>query len=215
MADNKAKYGIRHYASMNGSGRPPIVEGFVATAYQPALSGTDVGLSIGDPVSLLATGYYALAEDVNTDFRLFGVIAGFANVKVDSNGKARPASYYPGGTTYLTEANRTKLLIMPFGRDYWEMDVAGQAGTTYAEWIALIGLNANLEYALDTSNPDRPRAKPVLSATMATTTQAMFRAVGISKTMLNQDYSGANVKLLVQLNTGAEPAIGVAGTAGL
>jgi hypothetical protein len=104
---------------------------------------------------------------------------------------------------------------MPFGRDYWEVDVAGQAGTTYAEWIALVGLNADLEYALDTSNPDRPRAKPVLSATMATTQASNFRCVGISKTMLNQDFSGANVKLLVQLNTGSEPAIGVAGTVGL
>lgn len=215
MADNTAKYGIRHYASMSGSGRPPIVEGFVATAYQPNISATDVGLSIGDPVALLATGYYALAEDVNTDDRLFGVIAGFANVKVDSNQKSRPASYFPGGTTYTTEANRTKLLIMPFGRDIWEMDVAGQAGTTYAEWIALVGLNADLEYALDASNPDRPRAKPVLSATMATTQASNFRCVGISKTMLNQDFSGANVKLLVQLNTGSEPMLGPAGVVGL
>jgi hypothetical protein len=215
MADNTARYGFRFYASMTGGGRPPIVEGYVATAYQPNVSATDVGLSIGDPVSLLATGYYALAEDVNTDDRLFGVIAGFANVKVDSNQKARPASYYPGGTTYTTEANRTKLLIMPFGRDIWEVDCAGQAATTFAGWIALYGLNADLEYALDATNPDRPRAKPVLSATLATTQASNFRFVGISKTMLNQDLAGANVKALVQLNTGSEPMLGPAGVVGL
>jgi hypothetical protein len=215
MADNKAKYGFRFYSSMTGSPRPPIVEGYIATAYQPNVSATDVGLSIGDPVSQLATGYYALAEDVNTDDRLFGVIAGFANVKVDSNGKARPASYYPGGTTYTTEANRTKVLIMPFGRDIWEIDAAGQAGTTFAEWIALYGLNADLQYDLDVSNPDRPRAKPVLSATLATTQASNFRLVGVSKTLENQDFSGANVKLLVQLNTGSEPMLGPAGVVGL
>lgn len=215
MADNKSKYGFRFYSSMNGSPRPPIVEGYIATAYQPNVSATDVGLSIGDPVSQLSTGYYALSEDVNTDDRLFGVIAGFANVKVDANGKARPSSYYPGGTTYTTEANRTKILIMPFGRDIWEVDCAGQAATTFAGWIALYGLNADLEYALDSSNPDRPRAKPVLSATLATTQASNFRFVGISKTMLNEDLAGANVKALVQLNTGSEPAIGTAGTVGL
>jgi hypothetical protein len=215
MADNKSKYGIRFYSSMTGSPRPPVLEVYVATAYQPNVSATDVGLSIGDPVSQLDSGYYALSEDVNTDDRLFGVIVGFANVKVDSNQKARPASYYPGGTTYTTEANRTKVLVAPFGRDIWEIDAAGQAATTFAGWIALYGLNADIQYALDVSNPDRPRAKPVLSATLATTQASNFRLVGVSKTFENQDLSGANVKLLVQLNTGSEPMLGPAGVVGL
>lgn len=208
MANNTHKYGFRFYASMSGSGRPPVIEGFVASTYQ-ANVGTntdDVGISIGDPVELLTDGSFALAEDTGDVDRLFGVVVGILNAKVDSNGKARPASYLPGGTTWTTKATESRIAVMPFGRDIWEIDVdENTTATTEADYRALIGLNMQMVYVPDLSNTDRPRANPLLDIGSGLTTTQHFRLFGISKTHLNQDLTGENVKVLVQLNQGSEP----------
>lgn len=208
MADNRHKYGFRFYASMNGSGRPPAIEGFIASAYAPLINTNEsVGLSIGDPVQRLTDGSFALAGDTATSGAVpFGVIGGFSNVKLDySATKSRPASYYPSGVTYATKANETRVLVLPFGRDIWEIDHLNGANTTEAAYRALIEANADLVYVRDVSNADKPRANPYLDLTSPGSATAHFRIFGISKTQENQDLSGANVKLLVQLNEGREP----------
>lgn len=220
MADNVARYGFKFYSSSSGAGRTAAIEGFIASGYAPLVNtNQSVGLSIGDPVQRLTDGSFALAGDTTTSGAVpFGVIAGFGNVKLDySATKARPASYYPTGVTYTTKANETKVYVFPFGRDVWQIDHRNGANTTEAAYRALIEGNADLVYTRDTSNPDKPRANPQLDLTAATgfqgATSAHFRIYGISRTAENFDFSGANVKLLVQLNEGREPVFTSTGLA--
>lgn len=219
MADNRHKYGFRFYSTQSGAARPACFEGRIATAYQGSVGvgPTSVGVSIGDPVVRLGTGYYELAQDTNTSDRLFGVVMAISNAKVDANGKARAASYLPGATAYTLEETTSKILIAPFSDHIWEIDVDDAVtATTYAAYLALLGLNADFVYSPDTTNSDRPRANPLLDIASAATTAALqFRLFGISGTKENQDFSGANVKLLVQLNQGADPTIGLSGVDGL
>ena len=220
MADNRHKYGFRFYSSASGSGRPACVEALVASAYQANVGGgsTNVGISIGDPVDLLSTGFVELSNDTATRDTLWGVVMGIANAKVDANGKARPASYLPGATSYSLEETTSKLIVAPFGDNIWEIDVDdATTATTLAAYRAFVGENADFVYSPDTTNSDRPRANPVLDiSTHATTAALHFRIVGVSKTRENADFSGANVKLLVQLNQGIDPQLnGATGMAGV
>lgn len=216
MADNRHKYGFRFYASMTGVGRTAAIEGVIASGYAPLINTNEsVGLSIGDPVQKLTDGTYALAGDTTTSGAVpFGVIVGILNVKVDyAATKARPASYYPSGTTYTTKANETRVAILPFGRDLWEIDHRNGALTTEAAYRAISEHNADLVYTRDITNPERPRANPQLDLTSTGSATAHFRIFGVSKTFENQDFSGANVKLLVQLNEGREPMFTATGLA--
>lgn len=215
MADNRRRYGFRFYSSITGVGRTAAVEGFIASGYAPLINTNEsVGLSIGDPVQKITDGSYALSGDTTTTGAVpFGVIVGILNARVDSNGKARPASYYPSGTTYVTKANETRIAVLPFGRDLWEIDVRNGALTTEAAYRAISEHNADLVYTRDITNPDRPRANPQLDLTTTGSATAHFRIFGLSKTQENFDFSGANVKLLVQLNEGREPVFTATGLA--
>lgn len=217
MADNRKKYGIRFHSTQGGGGRPACIEGLVASGYAGDHGGS-VGITIGDPVDLLATGFMELTNDTATRDTLFGVVMNVANAKVDANSKARPASYLPSGTTYSLEETTSKLIVAPFSNHIWEMDVDDAVtATTLAQYRALVGNNVDMVFVRDTSNPDRPKCGPVLDiSTAATTAALMWRIVGVSKTRENQDFSGANVKLLVQLNQGFDPTLnGNTGMAGL
>jgi len=216
MADNRHKYGFRFYSSITGVGRTSAIEGVIASAYAPLINTNEsVGLSIGDPVQRLTDGTFALAGDTTTSGAVpFGVIVGFLNVKLDYSGtKSRPASYYPSGTSYSTKANETRVAVLPFGRDVWEIDHRNGALTTEAAYRAIIEHNADLVYTRDISNPDKPRADPQLDLTSTGSATAHFRIFGISKSAENVDFSGANVKLLVQLNEGREPMFTATGLA--
>lgn len=217
MADNRHKYGFRFYSSLNGVGRTAAVEGFIASGYAPLVNtNQSVGLSIGDPVERLTDGSFALAGDTTTANAVpFGVIVAFLNVKLDySATKARPASYYPSGVTYTTKANETRVAVLPFGRDIWEIDHSGGANTTEAAYRALIEQNADITYIRDTSNPDKFRANPYINFAAGNGSgTAHFRVFGISKTAENVDFTGANVKMLVQLNEGREPVFTPTGLA--
>lgn len=214
MADNNHKYGIRFYSSITGVGRPAALEFHVASGYAPVINtNVSVGLTIGDPVQLLTDGSVALAGDTTTTGAVpFGVVVGITNAKVDSNNKARPTSYYPTGTTYTTKANETRVAVIPFGRDIFEIDADDAVtATTETAYRALIGNNADLVYLLDSSNPDRRKANPMLDISTAAAATAHFRILGISKTQENKDFSGNYVKLLVQLNEGREPVFTATG----
>ncbi len=217
MADNRKKYGIRFHSTQGGSGRPACIEGFVASAYAGDHGGS-VGIAIGDPVDYLATGFMELTNDTATRDTLFGVVMSVANAKVDANGKARPTNYLPSGTTYSLEETTSKLIVAPFSNHIWEMDVNDAVtATTLAAYRALVGENVDMTFVRDLSNPDKPKCGPVLNITShAATAALMWRIVGVSKTRENADFSGANVKLLVQLNQGFDPTLnGVTGMAGL
>ncbi len=218
MADNRHKYGFRFYASMAGVGRTSGIEGMVTSGYQANVGSgpTNVGICIGDPVAMNAAGNFELAQDVTAD-RFFGVVVGIINARVDSNGKSRPVSYLPGAVTWTNEVDRTRLIVLPFGRDLWEVDVDDAVtATTLAAYRALKGLNVDMVYRVDTTDANKPKADPVLDISTAATTAGLdFRIMDVSKTQENQDFSGANVKLIVQLNVGSEPMLGVTGVVGL
>jgi hypothetical protein len=218
MADNRHKYGFRFHSTQGGGGRPACVEMLVASAYQGNVGGGNVGISIGDPVDLLSTGFVELSNDTATRDTPFGVVMNIANAKVDINGKARPASYLPGATSYALEETTSKLIVAPFSNHIWELDVDDAVtATTLAAYRALVGENVDFVYSRDTSNADKPRANPVLDISEhATTAALLFRIVGVSKSRENADFSGANVKLLVQLNQGLDPTLnGATGMAGV
>ncbi len=220
MADNRHIYGIRFFSTQSGSGRPACVEGLVASAYQGNVGGgnTNVGISIGDPVDLLSTGFMELSNDTAARDTMFGVVMSIANAKVDANNKARPASYLPGATSYTLEETTSKLIVAPFSSHYWQMDCDDAVtATTLAAYRAFVGENVDFVYSPDTTNSDRPRANPLLDiSTHATTAALNFRIVGVSKTRENFDFSGLNVKLLVQLNQGLDPVLnGATGMAGV
>lgn len=218
MADNRHKYGFRFYASMAGVGRTSGIEGMITSGYQANVGSgpTNVGVCIGDPVAMNAAGNFELAQDITAD-RFFGVVVGIINARVDSNGKSRPVSYLPGATTWTNEVDRTRIIVLPFGRDLWEIDVDDAVtATTLAAYRALKGLNVDMVYRVDTSDANKPKADPVLDISTAATTAGLdFRIMDVSKSQENQDFSGANVKLIVQLNVGSEPMLGVSGVAGL
>lgn len=220
MADNRHQYGFRFFSSAGGSGRPACIEGLVASGYQGNVGGgsTNVGISIGDPVDLLSTGFMELSNDTAARDTMFGVVMNVANAKVDINNKARPASYLPGGTTYALEETTSKLIVAPFADHVWQCDVDDAVtATTLAAYRAFVGENVDFVYSPDTTNADRPKANPLLDiSTHATTAALNFRIVGVSKTRENFDFSGAFVKLLVQLNQGLDPILnGATGMAGV
>lgn len=220
MADNRKKYGFRFYSTQSGAGRPSCFEGIIASAYAGSVGAgpTSVGVTIGDPVARLADGTYELAEDTATTAdRLYGVVMAISNAKVDANNKARPTAYLPNATSYATEETTSRIIIAPFSDHIWEIDVDDNVtATTLAAYRLLMGLNANFGYVPDTSNADRPKAGPTLDISTAAITAALhFRLHDVSKTRENVDFSGANVKLLVQLNQGADPTLGVTGVVGL
>lgn len=217
MADNRHKYGFRFHSTLSGGGRPGCIEGLVASGYAGDHGGS-VGITIGDPVDLLATGFMELTNDTATRDTLFGVVMSISNAKVDANGKARPASYLPSGTTYTLEETTSRLIVAPFSDHYWELDVDDAVtATTLAAYRALVGENVDMVFSRDTTKPDQPRCNPVLDiSTHAATAALMFRIVGVSKSRENADFSGANVKLIVQLNQGLDPILnGNTGMAGI
>lgn len=211
MADNRPKYGFRYYMNLRGGGVPPAVEGFVASGYTGDFSG-NVGISIGDPVEKVTDGSFILANDTATDpGRVFGVVVGIANARIDINGKSKPASFLPANTTYTTKAGESRVMVLPVAGIVWEVDADAQTATTEAGWRALMGLNCPISATRDTSNPDKPRMRPRAATGTTGTGTDHLRLWDISKTQENQDLSGANVKLLVMFNEGFDPSLTTTG----
>jgi len=209
--DNVHRYGFRWVGSADGSCYPKPREFLVASAYQATVSATDVDLNIGDPVQLASTGTLELGATGNPSI-FWGVIVGFSNVKVGLPLKGRKFSRLPGGTTWTTEENASKVLVVPFGGNIWEIDCDDKVtATTLSAYRAFIGEDCNMTFALDITDTDRPKADPKLDISDHNATEGDFRIVGVSQTALNQDFASANVKLLVMINETGEPPFVTAG----
>lgn len=212
MADNRAKYGFRYYMNLRGGGMPPAVECFVASAYAANFGAGTVGISIGDPVEKITDGSVILADDTDTDpGRVFGVVVGISNARIDINGKSKPANFLPPATSYTTKEGESRLLVLPVAGIVWEVDADAQTATTEAAWRALMGLNCPISSTRDTSNPDKPKMNPRAATGTTGTGTDHLRLWDISKTRENADLSGANVKLLVMFNEGSDPSLSVTG----
>jgi hypothetical protein len=211
MADNVHKYGFRFFWNQSGGKTPPNpIEYRVASAYASSEGSSTPVLSIGDPVALTTDGTVIHAVDGGAPSQILGVIVG-CRAAVDSNGRARPCSFVPRAQAYTLDRDATKVLVVPFGRHVWEIDVLNNGSVdTYAEYEALNGSNCDFAYNPGTIN-GQTRANPVLDLTSPGSTTANFRIIRVSPTAENQDFSGANVKLLVMVNEGQEPMLSTTG----
>lgn len=207
MADNRHLYGFRWAGNLEGGCCPKALDFLVASGQTFSAGGT-VDLNIGDPVSLVAADGTVTLSTLGADAAsgvIFGVVTEILNARVDANGYSRPASFLPNGTTYATEPLRSRVGVIPFGRNLWEIDCNNTTNTTINAYRALIGANANAVFSRDITNPNRPKANPLLDMTTVTTTNTHdFRIVGVSNTADNFDFTGNFVKLRVVANNTSE-----------
>lgn len=212
MADNIHQYGLRWVGSLDGGCCPKPIEKLVASGYQAQVGGQNVDLNVGDPVQLTTDGTVILGAAGGSPSVLWGVIVGFANVKVGLPLKGRKFSRLPGGTTWTTEENASKVLVIPFGRNIWECDCDDAVtATTLSAYRAFEGENVRLTFSRDATDSDRPKANPLLDISTHVATTEDFRIINVSKTALNQDYTGNFVKLRVAINESGEAPFVTAG----
>lgn len=199
MADNVPRYGFRPVKGKYSDYIHQAQTRVVATAYQAAPGAVNVDLNKGDPVAQIADGTVTLAA---AGAAVYGIIIA---VKPYWDGtRMQPTNKLPGGTAWGTvEARRSEVLVLPATVCQWEVDAdENTTATTEAAYRAFIGSNADHVFAPDaTAAKAYPKinVSEFLSGASAT---AGWRLVNISKRE-NQDFSGANVKLIVELNEGA------------
>lgn len=182
----------------------------VASGYASSEGSSTPVISIGDPVSVTTDGTAIHAQDDGTSDQIFGVVVG-CRAAVDSNGRARETSFIPRGQTYTLDKDASYVYVVPFGRHVWEVDVINNGSVdTYAEYEALRFANCDFAYSPSTIN-GQTRANPVLDLTSPGSSTAHFRIWGVSPRKTNQDFTGANVKLLVVCNEGQEPMLSLTG----
>lgn len=206
MADNMKRYGFRFYKGQYNA--LPKGELFhVSDGYQATgdSAGPSVDLNIGDPVKMSADTFGGV-QLANTTDPVYGIIIAVHRIYEASTGTTRPADRVPGGTTGGGNLDRSTLVeVVPAKGIIWEVDVTGTLpGTTEAAYRNLIHENAEHVCVADTSVAGRPKADPRLFLPSAVTAGLGWRIVGVSKTALNKDFSGLNVKLLVKVNDSSE-----------
>ena len=209
MADNNHRYGFRFYkGQFNDLPKGELYH--VNDGYQAQVdgAGASVDLNIGDPVKAMGDGSVALA---NTTETVFGIVIGVHRIFEASTGVTRPADRVPGGTTGGGNIERSTLVeVVPARGIIWEIDTSANALTTEAAYRALIHENAEHICAGDLSIAGRPKADPRLFLPSAVGAGLGWRIVGISKSAQNKDFSGQNVKLLVNVNESSEAGSAIA-----
>lgn len=200
--DNVHKYGFRWAA---GQGPMPApVKLFVATGQDHVDDGaTSVILRPGDPLKLVSTGGVNLA--VTTNLPSY-IMVGLGPVW---DGTAMsPRRTFPNQNAWGTvEARRPYVLGVPVKSGYWEIDVDdATSATTYAGYVAFIGENAEHTCAGSaTIDPVGRVGDPRLDISVHATTAGLgWRIEGISESVENRDFAGANVKLIVRVNDSQE-----------
>jgi hypothetical protein len=98
------------------------------------------------------------------------------------------------------------VLVIPFGRNIWEIDVTGQTSSTdtLVEYRAQTNRCANVIYTLDITNTHQPKANTMLDISTVTDDTADFRIIGVSPTAMNQGFDGTFVKMRVMVNESGE-----------
>jgi hypothetical protein len=206
--DNIAMYGFRPYKGAGGMAaamrtfRIPV-----ASAYSSAVPvGTaGIGFRAGDPINQVTDGtaQQLVVSDgtpTETTMKCLGVVVGidpWFDSTIGQTGAMRRADNLPSpAPTYGTNFDRqSNILYVPAEGTVFEVDATGTLPTTYAGYLALVGANVPLIYSAVA-----PKAFPRIDVTTPVTTAEQVRIVGVSPTMMNQDFSGLNVKLLVQFN---------------
>lgn len=212
MADNAIRYGFR-WATSNGVACPKPIPMIVASGQAFAAdSATAANLQPGDPVSITAAGTINLTAEGAPNFGIMvalGHDGKVFNSTFSVNGVLHPSSFIPSNVVYGTSLeNQTIALVVPSSTGLWEID-SDQTLADQAAWQALVGQNADHSFTapLAASKDVRPR----LDAPDPAPGSAGWRIERISPTALNQDFSGANVKLIVRVNETQEAPYVTAG----
>jgi hypothetical protein len=191
MTDNAQKYGFRWVKSISGNSMPHPMRVRIA-------SGLAANLNVGDPISMLATGYGSLqVGSEGTQLANYGIIVGFEPVYDAAQGFKVPVTKFVSGAgVYGTNYdNQTIALVVPGHGSIWEIDCDDNSTfTTYATYFAAIGENA--DHVL-TATTNIPRLD---ISTHNTTNTLLWRIVDVSQSADNADFSGNYVKLLVTPN---------------
>lgn len=199
MSDNVHKYGFRWVRSIYGEPFPKVQRYRLASGYTKSL-GSPVDLRVGDPVTLLATGYIQhQVGSEGTQLGNIGVVAGFGPV-YDGSVMQVVNHFTAGGGVYGTNLeHQTYVWVTPGYGSIWEVDCDDKVtATTEAAYLALIG--ENVDHVLTTGS--EPLANPLLdiSTHSPSTATLLWRIVDISQAAENVDFSGNYVKLLVTPN---------------
>lgn len=203
MADNTRIYGIRWVRSITGAPNPKPRRMPIASAYQPAVGATNVNLNVGDPVLLTTTGTIIKAVgSEGTQTQVYGIIVGFG--PMFQAGNMIPSNFYPAPITYGTARDReSAAYVVPVVGGTFEMDCSAilTGATTYFDYRALIGENADMVLTADTSNASNPRMTPQLDVNShnPATATLQWRIEDVSP-RVDQDFTGNYVKLLVTCN---------------
>ena len=203
MADNNARYGFRYHHTIGGGPCPTPIQHFVDTSESFDVNGglANAALAAGDLVRIKSSGGIEQADGAeNTAEAAYGVVVG---VGPYWDGEVmKPTSALPSDTAWGTNlARRSTVLVVPVNGVAWEVDVDDVVtATTRAAYDALIFSNVN--HVLTGATGDSPaRLKPKIDiSTTNTTNTLLWRIIGVSETVENRDFSGANVKIVVRAN---------------
>lgn len=221
MADNRPAYGFRLVGLTGGPGHPKPIRKIVASAASFDVTNglQNAALTMGDVVTLASTGGVTLCAGAETTpANPYGVIVGvepYFDASIGQAGAMRPSSELPSDIAWGTVLSRqSKLIIQPFLPGLvFEVDVDdATTATTEAAYQAFIGENVSMiNTGIADAVPRRVAPKIDISSHNTTATLC-FTIVGISPTLDNVDFSGANVKLLVTANIAQDGAYGLIGT---
>lgn len=214
---NQHSYGFRWVRSLHGVETPQIMTLPIASGYAPntgtdGSGGTACNLNIGDPVQFIDGGTVRLVQpgaggttDV-LDNKTFGIVAGFPRVKI--SGAVRPNGFYTSGTTFSGGRGgpeETLVSVIPVLGNIFEVDIGAAPGASFdtlGEFMAAVPKQVDITYSVLTSGIGQPKANPLASMTVNSTT-GIFQLIvlGVGKLGDAQDYTSANVRLQVMFNS--------------
>lgn len=211
MTDNAVKYGFRWATAHNGGKNMPQPEVcIVATGTSFDVNGgaQNVPLNIGDPVTRLSTGGVTLcdgSEGGAGGLAVYGIVVGVLPYYDAAAGYMRPTNKLPDAVSYGTNLERqSKVLVVRAEAGRWEIDTDDTSTSydTLAEFQAFQG--ENCDHIL-TGASGAVAAFPRLDISGHGTATAQWRIIAVSPTAENQDFAGAYVKLVVEINEGQGP----------
>jgi len=193
MVDNLALYGFRPFSRRTNA--TPVWRTVATGQDDRDDAAASVGINIGDPVTQVDTGGVIVCKTTVSPWGIVAAIGPYYDGTRMVYGKA-----LPNQTSWGTvEERRSKVLVWPVEAFIWEVDVDdATTATTYAGYIAFIGENLN-HVCVRSGTKATPK---IDISTHATTEDLDWRVEGISPSLYNKDFSGANVKILVSCNDG-------------
>jgi hypothetical protein len=218
---NVHRKGFRFYKSVSGSTNPTIERITLASAYRPTLtvgaSPVYVDLDAGTPIIRLSTGYGDISFGTESDTpstRVLGVIVGFGPM-YDGTKMVFNTFYPNAGITYSTNFERETVVHYIPAQSAWFSIDADEAttATTYAAYLAFKGETCRHNIAT-TASQALNKTDVMLDISDHNTTSTFTWRIEdvILNDPNNQDFSGANVKLIVSCNV---PQTGVGSATGI